>query len=195
MSSTDTTSQMSTTNITNNTTNIYETTYQNNESSSNSESDLPDLPELPEDAMNNSLGVHEEQDEIPQAPKDAFKAQSERIDAKEESKPTWPVLNINEQKNNYAANTTTDSQDANDSTTYLREEKDVEKEFYVESHTFYETLQEIKATKRLLRECDETVRGWEDLDDKAQKKSMTLMDTIDQVQEDLMKIDAVLFER
>lgn len=153
---------------------------------------LPDLPELPEDAWEESKGVNlNEQETKDLTLPDNLKAKLADASNKE-------VTNTQEKENDLEE----ENVESNDPSLKSKPpyEKEDEKEikphiFYVETHEFYDTLQEIKATKKTVKECDVNTHGWEDLDSKTNKKIDSLIEDVDHIQESLMNIDAALFER
>jgi len=66
---------------------------------------------------------------------------------------------------------------------------------FVESHTFYGALQDVKAGKKGIRDADDTLRRWLEGEDSISEKADALFGAVDSVQEQLMIIDAQLFER
>ena len=156
---------------------------------------LPELPELPEEAQEGSVGVHlgDEQEEQHEAvvsdeleKKFAAPTNKQEPSHKEDAAPSAHEKNLD-----------LDDESLKDKPTYDQEEQKrlTPHTFYVETHEFYDTLQEIKALKKTTKECDKNTYDWEEADSKTNKKVDSLIESVDQIQEDLMKIDANLFER
>lgn len=81
---------------------------------------------------------------------------------------------------------------------YLPEHKEFEpgpEDYYVDSHEFYEVLQDIKAVKKTVKTNDSTMKDIETGIDTAEAKAESLIGAVDDIQEKLIAIDTGLFER
>lgn len=78
---------------------------------------------------------------------------------------------------------------------HKEEEKPVAEDYYVDSHKFYEILQDIKAVKHTIKDNDTTMKDIETSIGDAETKAESLIGSVDDIQEKLIAIDTGLFER
>jgi len=154
---------------------------------------LPDLPDIPDSAMTESLGVNAESQEESNEQKGFAEVNESQSNVTQQGKKS---------EAQEAELPDPEAQEPSDDlpeleAEYLPEEEAIEeeeKEQFVESHHFYETLQDIKALKRGLKDADSIMKEWSELDDKVEEEAEKFIETIDTLQEEMIKIDSALFE-
>lgn len=168
---------------------------------------LPDLPELPQKTVEDSVGVIATPEEVPpdlepEAPNEQVVSESP-ITVKNELSISFEEPNESQEATVEApseevitspeATEPSDPYPEDTDAAYLPEEQE-ETEHYVDAHEFYEVLLDIKAMKKRLREQDMDMRSWEEVDDRLENKTASVLGNIDTIQENLIKIDTTLFE-
>ncbi len=152
------------------------------------EMSLPDLPDIPNAAMKKSLGAHVQEQVPKEAPEKVTQENEQVVEQVAEEESIKPEPNNTPEKEQNE-----DASDELPKLEYLPETIE-EKEQYVESHQFYETLQDIKAFKRGLKDAEQIMKDWSELDFKAKEESEKFIENIDMLQEELITIDSTLFE-
>jgi len=177
------------------------------EDNSEDSMDLPDLPDIPNSVMKESLGANTQKEENSA---NTQKEESQEVKSFTEVNSDQEKINEAEQTNKSheteekidKAKQEDDQKQTEDElpeleADYLPEDEAIEEENteqFVESHQFYETLQDIKALKRGVKDADQIMKSWSEIDKSAEDESEKFIENIDTLQEEMIKIDSTLFE-
>lgn len=160
---------------------------------------LPDLPDIPSSAMSDSLGASANKQEETAEKSDEQKSFDDVNNAQDNMNEQGSTQREPEPQTQKPAEKKEEEPDTLPEldAEYLPEDEAIEeeeKEQFVESHQFYETLQDIKAIKRGFKDADKVMKDWSELDGSVEEEAEKFMETIDTLQEEMIKIDSALFE-
>lgn len=160
------------------------------EQESDEDLSLPDLPDIPTSAMSESLGANVEETKESSKQK-GFDGTQDKMSAQKPSIPEERPEPQRHEENSEQQDSLPELE-----ADYLPEDEAVkgEKEQFVESYQFYETLQDIKSLKRSFKDAEMIMKEWSELDYKAEQEARKFIETIDTLQEEMIKIDSTLFE-